>query len=59
MDKVKHLAEIPVDPFEVPRRVTVYGAKWPGDEEHDQSLKYFRKYVKVCLFLLVACVMLN
>lgn len=32
-----------------PRKVTVYGAKWPGDEEYDQSLKYFRKYVKPIL----------
>jgi len=47
VDKVKHLSEATVDPFDTPRRVTVYGAKWPGDEEYDQSLKYFRKYVKV------------
>jgi len=47
VDKVKHFAEIPADPFEAPRRVTVYGAKWPGDEDYDQSLRYFRKYVKV------------
>ncbi|WVW81661.1 hypothetical protein I302_103656 [Kwoniella bestiolae CBS 10118] len=28
------------------RRVTVYGAKWPGDEDTDRALRYFRKYVK-------------
>jgi len=49
VDKVKHLAEIPVDPFDKPRRVTVYGAKWPGDEDFDQGLRYFRKYVKVSI----------
>ncbi|KAJ6453454.1 inner membrane protein import complex subunit Tim54-domain-containing protein, partial [Mycena vitilis] len=32
-----------------PRKVTVYGGKWPGDEDHDQTLKYFRKYVKPIL----------
>lgn len=47
VDKVQHLSEIPVDPFESPRKVTVLGAKWPGDEDYDQSIKYFRKYVKV------------
>ena len=48
IDKVKHLAEQPADPFEIPRKVTVYAAKWPGDEDYDQSMRYFRKYVKVC-----------
>jgi import inner membrane translocase subunit TIM54 len=47
IDRVKHLAEEPIGPFDWPRKVTVYGAKWPGDEEFEQSLKYFRKYVKV------------
>jgi len=47
VDRVKHLSEVPVDPFESPRKVTVLGAKWPGDEDYDQSIKYFRKYVKV------------
>ncbi|WWC57939.1 uncharacterized protein I303_100474 [Kwoniella dejecticola CBS 10117] len=28
------------------RRITVYGAKWPGDEDTDRALRYFRKYVK-------------
>lgn len=47
VDRVKHLSEVPIDPFETPRKVTVYGAKWPGDEEYEQGIKYFRKYVKV------------
>ncbi|KAF8201794.1 mitochondrial import inner membrane translocase subunit Tim54 [Pholiota molesta] len=49
VDKVKHLSEVPIDPFETPRKVTVYGAKWPGDEEYEQGIKYFRKYVKPIL----------
>ncbi|WWC66950.1 uncharacterized protein I206_100857 [Kwoniella pini CBS 10737] len=28
------------------RKIIVYGAKWPGDEDTDRSLRYFRKYVK-------------
>lgn len=51
VDKVKHLSELPADPFEIPRRVTVYGAKWPGDEDYDQALRHFRRYVKVFLNL--------
>lgn len=47
VDKVQHLSEVPVDPFESPRKVLVLGAKWPGDEDYDQGIKYFRKYVKV------------
>jgi import inner membrane translocase subunit TIM54 len=49
IDKVKHFSEVSAGPFETPRRLTVYGAKWPGDEDYDQSLRYFRKYVKVCV----------
>ncbi|KAJ7286249.1 inner membrane protein import complex subunit Tim54-domain-containing protein [Mycena rebaudengoi] len=43
------LAEEPVSSLYRPRKVTVYGGKWPGDEDHDQTLKYFRKYVKPIL----------
>ncbi|KAH9483966.1 Mitochondrial import inner membrane translocase subunit TIM54 [Psilocybe cubensis] len=49
VEKVKHLSEVPADPFEVLRKVTVYGSKWPADEDYDQSLRYFRKYVKPIL----------
>ncbi|KAL0946541.1 hypothetical protein HGRIS_012748 [Hohenbuehelia grisea] len=49
IERVKHLAEEPLGTLERPRKVTVYGAKWPGDEDYDQSLKYFRKYVKPVL----------
>lgn len=51
VDKVKELAELPSDPLDKPRKVTVYGSKWPGDEDYDQSLRYFRKYVKVRAYI--------
>lgn len=47
VNTVKHLAEQPIEPFEIPRKVTVYAAKWPGDEDFDQCMRHFRKYVKV------------
>jgi import inner membrane translocase subunit TIM54 len=47
VDRVKHLAEQPAGTMEWPRKVTVYGSKWPGDDDYDKSIKYFRKYVKV------------
>ncbi|KAJ7085713.1 inner membrane protein import complex subunit Tim54-domain-containing protein [Mycena belliarum] len=49
IEKVQHIADEPVSALYRPRRVTVYGGKWPGDEDHDQALKYFRKYVKPIL----------
>lgn len=47
VDRVKHLAKVPLHSLDLPRKVTVYGSKWPADEEYDRSMKYFRKYVKV------------
>ena len=47
VDMVKDHAAQPLGSQELPRKVTVYGAKWLGDEEYDRSMKYFRKYVKV------------
>ncbi|OCH92101.1 hypothetical protein OBBRIDRAFT_833703 [Obba rivulosa] len=44
--KVKHLAEGPLHSLDYPRKVTVYGAKWPGDEDYGRGILYFRKYVK-------------
>ena len=46
-DKVKHLADAPLHSLDYPRQVTVYGCKWPADEDYERSIKYFRKYVKV------------
>jgi mitochondrial import inner membrane translocase subunit TIM54 len=47
IDKVKDLSEDKLDPMDVTRKVTIYGARWPGDEDYQQAMKYFRKYVKV------------
>ncbi|CCM03615.1 uncharacterized protein FIBRA_05757 [Fibroporia radiculosa] len=49
VDRVKCLAEVPLHSLDYPRKVTVYGSKWPGDEDHGRSIKYFRKYVKPIL----------
>ena len=48
VDRVKHLAEDPLQSHDFPRTVTVYSAKWPGDDDWDRGSRYFRKYVKVC-----------
>ena len=50
MDKVKDLATQPLGSVELPCKVTVYGAKWLGDEDYDRSMRYFRKYVKARAF---------
>ncbi|PFH54230.1 hypothetical protein AMATHDRAFT_135423 [Amanita thiersii Skay4041] len=49
IDRVKHFSEEATDPLALPRKVTVYGAKWPGDEDYNQCIKHFRKYVKPIL----------
>ncbi|CAL1705676.1 unnamed protein product [Somion occarium] len=46
VERVKYLSEVPLHSLDYPRKVTVYGSKWPGDEDSDRSMKYFRKYVK-------------
>lgn len=51
IDRVKHLADEPMKSTELPRKVVVYGAKWPGDEDHQRAVRFFKKYVKVCLCL--------
>lgn len=50
IDRVKHLADGPMRTDELPRKVTVYVTKWPGDEDYDRGAIYFKKYVKVCAF---------
>ena len=50
VDKVKHLADVPLHSLDFPRKVTVYGTKWPADEDSDRCMRYFRKYVKVRLY---------
>ncbi|KAF8315163.1 hypothetical protein DL93DRAFT_2057528 [Clavulina sp. PMI_390] len=47
--KVRHLAEVPLGSMELPRKVQVYACKWPGDDEYDRSMKYFKRYVKPVL----------
>lgn len=49
--KVAHLAEVPLGSMELARRVEVYACKWPGDEEYDRSMKFFKRYVKVRCYL--------
>lgn len=51
VERVQYLAEEPINPMDLARKVTVYGAKWPGDEDYDVGIKYFRRFVKVCLLL--------
>lgn len=59
VDRVKHLADEPLHSLDVTRKVTVYGSKWPGDEDYERSMKYFRKYVKVCSALYYGYVVRN
>ncbi|CAD6890010.1 unnamed protein product [Tilletia laevis] len=47
--RVQHLANEPLPPWAYPRKVTVYGAMWPGDDDPDKSTLFFRKYVKPIL----------
>lgn len=51
MARVNHLSEAPLGTLDLPRKVKVYGAKWPGDEDWNQSLIYFKKYLKVGLYI--------
>jgi import inner membrane translocase subunit TIM54 len=48
MAKVRELAdetlESSLDPV---RKVTVYSCRYPEDHDHERSMKYFKKYVKV------------
>ncbi|CAK9786472.1 hypothetical protein CC85DRAFT_267135 [Cutaneotrichosporon oleaginosum] len=45
--KVQHYAKEPtVGSLDVPRKVLVYGARWPEDDEANRALVYFRKYIK-------------
>ena len=47
IERVQDIAQLPMASTELPRKVTVYAAKWPGDDDYNRALKYFRKYVKV------------
>jgi import inner membrane translocase subunit TIM54 len=48
VDRVAHLAKVPMDgSLAFGRKVTVYAAKWPEDDDYERGLKYFKRYVKV------------
>lgn len=48
IDKVEYLSKQQMSSsLDIPRKVTVYGARWPEDDESDRALRHFRKYVKV------------
>ncbi|KAG8786069.1 mitochondrial import inner membrane translocase subunit tim54 [Serendipita sp. 397] len=46
IEKVQHLAEVPVFHKDWTRKVTVYSCRYPEDHDHERSMKYFKKYVK-------------
>ncbi|EPQ26831.1 uncharacterized protein PFL1_05466 [Pseudozyma flocculosa PF-1] len=48
-DKVSHLAHESMRTNDWPRKVVVYTTKSPGDDDYDQALRYFKKYVKPIL----------
>jgi hypothetical protein len=47
VERVHWRAEEKLNPLDLPRKVRVYACRWPGDDDHDRSMKYFRRYVKV------------
>lgn len=57
IELVKDQADELVGHFDWPRRVVVYGSKWPGDDDYDQGMRYFRKYVKVGANAPLACLL--
>lgn len=48
-ERVRGLAEQPLAPSQYPRKVTVYTAKYPGDDDYEVGALYFRRYVKPIL----------
>ncbi|CAE6450382.1 unnamed protein product [Rhizoctonia solani] len=48
-EKVRWRSEEKINPLDLPRKVRVYACRWPGDDDHNRSMKYFRKYVKPIL----------
>lgn len=48
IDKVKYLADEPMSSsLGYPRKVMVYAAKWPEDDDYERGLQYFKRYLKV------------
>lgn len=48
-DRVRGLSERSMHPLEQPRKVLVYTAKYPGDDNYDVGTIYFKRYVKPIL----------
>mgnify|MGYP002723027810 FL=1 len=48
-DRVRGLSEQSMHPLEQPRKVLVYTAKYPGDDNYDVGTIYFKRYVKPIL----------
>ncbi|CAG7849237.1 Mitochondrial import inner membrane translocase subunit TIM54 [Serendipita indica DSM 11827] len=46
ISKVRHLAEEPLGNAEWGRKVKVYSCRYPEDQDHERTMKYFKKYVK-------------
>ncbi|KAK0540319.1 mitochondrial import inner membrane translocase subunit tim54 [Tilletia horrida] len=49
IDRVRHLAQEPLQSWQYPRKIAVYAAMWPGDDDQDKSTLFFRRYVKPIL----------
>lgn len=49
VERVRGLAEQPMRPSEWPRKVSVYTAKYPGNDDWEVAAIYFRRYVKPIL----------
>lgn len=48
-DRVRGLSEDTMQPLEHPRKVLVYTAKYPGDNDYEKGLQFFKRYVKPVL----------
>ncbi|WFD30449.1 mitochondrial import inner membrane translocase subunit tim54 [Malassezia sp. CBS 17886] len=48
-ERVRGLAEVPMNPTELPRKVLVYTAKYPGDDDYEVAVDHFKRFVKPIL----------
>lgn len=48
-DRVRGLSEVKMNPLDLPRKVQVYTAKYPGDDNYDVGVTFFKRYVKPIL----------
>lgn len=49
IERVRGMADAPMQPSEYPRKVTVYTAKYPGDDDYNAGATFFKRYVKPIL----------